>query len=58
MFPAMNTSPFASRPPAFNRRDFLARCGMGMGTVGLAGLLTPFRNHYLTNTVSSVATKQ
>ena len=35
----MNTSPFASRPPAFNRRDFLARCGMGMGTVGLAGLL-------------------
>ena len=24
---------------AFTRRDFLARCGMGMGAVGLAGLL-------------------
>jgi Protein of unknown function (DUF1501) len=39
MFPAVNTSPLASRLPAFSRRDFLARCGMGMGTVGLAGLL-------------------
>ncbi|NDB77719.1 MAG: twin-arginine translocation signal domain-containing protein, partial [Verrucomicrobia bacterium] len=33
------TVPSSSLPSAVSRRDFLARCGMGMGTVGLAGLL-------------------